>query len=506
MKTSQLTSFLFALVLSGYLVSCSTGKVTETTSADSTEVSTESTDVAVAEETESSSTSSDEINLKGIYVTSIRMPHNQYDYHNLFDGNEETYWATMPGAGPAEGIMLYFDKGISISKLQLKQPTGESFSKIDQITVYVNGQPVLDNVTVGDAPLDLNQRDIYSLFIRFSHVADTYSAPFANTTLYMLKENMSVAISELELYGIDYRMKISPPKKVAGDIVASSTLEPAVSYGVRNLFDARKEFVWVEGAPGNGEKQTIKFSFESPQQISGLTIMNGFQRSEKHFSANARVKTLTIENENGEKEDLKIADEDGEQSIKLSKTFSGKQFTMTVKDAYPGTSYKDLVISELKFENPQGQFIVEDNITEKLKSELLAKIKGTILDGVIDRNIYNEDYTETYNAMTSIVLRSDYTFVAYIEKSQETDNGEETSELIADGNWELKSVNGDEAKVRIFGKLTRISESTDYYAGGNSTSYIQIFQDNLTVTKDNIVGEKYIESIVRGEVNYGGDE
>src|SRR5690349_7876459 len=129
MRMLKLSTYVLVSTLSCQLISCSTGKVAETTSTDSTTVITEETE-AVAQEEATAATPSDEIRLKGIYVTSIRMPHDQNDYQNLFDGNEKTFWATMPSAGPDEGIMLYFNSPVSVSKLEIKQPAGETFSTI----------------------------------------------------------------------------------------------------------------------------------------------------------------------------------------------------------------------------------------------------------------------------------------------------------------------------------------------------------------------------------------
>ena len=49
-----------------------------------------------------------------------------------------------------------------------------------------------------------------------------------------------------------------PPRRVKGKITASSTLEPQMAYHVEQLFDHRKEFVWVEGDKGNGKREKRK--------------------------------------------------------------------------------------------------------------------------------------------------------------------------------------------------------------------------------------------------------
>ena len=57
--------------------------------------------------------------LEGCYATSTSLPFNTYSVYNLFDSNVNTKWKTMRGAGPDEGIMIYFDNPIKLGKLEL---------------------------------------------------------------------------------------------------------------------------------------------------------------------------------------------------------------------------------------------------------------------------------------------------------------------------------------------------------------------------------------------------
>jgi len=47
--------------------------------------------------------------------------------------------------------------------------------------------------------------------------------------------------------------------------------------------------------------------------------------------------------------------------------------------------------------------------------------------------------------------------------------------------------------VRIFGKLFNLSEAAEVYKGNTSNEVIQIFQDNLFITREEVKGEKYID-------------
>lgn len=434
------------------------------------------------------------ISLKGIYATSTQIPASEYGYASLFDGNKNTYWATMPGAGADEGIMLYFPTQQKISHLEIIQPQGKNFAAIELVTVYINGVSSVERSAV-DKKIEINSSTVQSLFIRINNVSNTTNQDIEGITVYDFPSTSFVGISELVLYNGDKQLSLKLPSVVKATMKASSTLQPEISYGIRNLFDSRKEFVWVEGAKSSGQNEFLAFSFQDEQEITGLKIMNGFQRSEKHFTANGRVKSLTVSNEKKESGDVSVKDNQNEQTLQLATPVKGKEITLTIKDVYPGTTYKDLVISELEFINKNGDFIIEDNLTEPIKQDLLAKAKNTILGKVLDKRIANELEEAGDNFKRSLILRSDYTFVAYSESWTEVSSGSEAEEIIADGNWEIKELTPGFVKIRIFGKLIRQSESTDYYNGDTSESYLKIFQDNLILDAVSIRGEKIIEEL-----------
>jgi hypothetical protein len=434
------------------------------------------------------------IQLKGIYATSTQIPDTQFGYAKLFDGDNNTYWSTMPGAGPDEGIMLYFQSPQSISSLEITQPVSENLSIIKTVTVYINGNPT-DELRISNSKAVLNASDVRSLFIRISDVEDLSEQQAEGITVRSFPNSSSIGITEIKIFSGDHELSVELPEQVAGTMTASSTLAPVISYGIRNLFDSRKEFVWVEGAKSNGENESLNFKFNEPQTISGLKIMNGFQRSDKHFSANERVKALTISNEANESAEVQLTDTQGEQEQRLSAPLKAKDITIKIKEIYPGTTYKDLVISELKFISGNSDFIIKDNTADAIKNDLLAKAKGTPLEKIIDTRIYNE-LIEMDSYKRSLILRSDYTFVAYSEESSEQSAGSDLNEVIADGNWEIKEISPDVVKVRLFGKLFRLSETSDYYKGDSSSEYLQIFQDNVLIQNSTVSGEKFIQALL----------
>lgn len=69
-------------------------------------------------------------------------------------------------------------------------------------------------------------------------------------------------------------------------------MTPKAAYHPIQLFDSRKEFVYAEGAPGAGENEALTFRFDENVKMNALKIWNGFQRSDKHYTANARIKSF----------------------------------------------------------------------------------------------------------------------------------------------------------------------------------------------------------------------
>jgi len=93
---------------------------------------------------------------------------------------------------------------------------------------------------------------------------------------------------------------------------------------------------------------------------------------------------------------------------------------------------------------------------------LLKKAKGNILKKVLDRRVANEQI-DMDELNSSLILRSDYTFVFYQLNKVGVSAGNETTETIADGNWEIKELSQEGATIRIFGKLARQSQIQNYY-------------------------------------------
>lgn len=435
--------------------------------------------------------------LQGVYATS-----NHAAINNVFDGNASSVWKTKKGAGPDEGIMLYFQKPISIGKIEIEEATGGDLAKVDEYILYGNGAPI-GNGRMGE-PFDMDH-DVSALYIRFGSTNQDVEVNVNEETkkgaVLKFSENHSIGIQEIKIWDLNKKeYRLVPPRKVKAKISASSTLSPELAYGTSKLFDTRKEFAWVEGADGYGEGEQLNFQLEEDVKIDEVLVWNGYQRSPSHFKSNTRLKGFSLGESGGKMYEYTLRDDDAAQKIDLKVGLDSRNFEMKFNSVYKGRSYKDLAVSELLFfeDGKPLQLEVVDDAAEKA---IVQKTKGTILEGLLDARIANElEYTVSgFFAERSIILRSDGTFVIYLMENEDAldETGGAVFVSIADGNWEILSANSNEAKIKIFGKLLDASAIEAYYAGMNDQAeFTRIFKDNLVIKNNLITGEKILDEIV----------
>lgn len=461
------------------------------------------------------------VTLDGLYATSTKLPHAEYNPEKLLDGTP-AYWATMPGAAPDEGVMLYFPN-TAISKFEIKQPADDKGSKVSRITaftIYVNGQ-ALPKPVKGDAPVDLNQT-LTSLFIRISQTENMVSGKKTEKQQDELGESSStlltekyasglpVGIEELIFYRFDGKpIKILAPLSVKGNVTASSSLKPVEAYHTDFLFDSRKDFGWAEGNPKSGVGESLVFALDELVTIEKIQLSNGYQRSESHYTSNERLKKFTFGLSGEAADEYEATDSQAPQTVTLKKPLQGKSFELKVSEVFAGAKYTDLVLSELRFYNGKQWFIIQSGGEERRKSELLTTVGSSVLKNILDRRWFDGNKSDwddelgdngTSQSARSIILRSNGSFVVWAE-AEEIRNINQASvtskkfSTVADGNWEIKSLSPTQATVRIFGQLHRVRDTENMYKGSSPIESIKIFQDELTITPKVITGKKVFDKL-----------
>lgn len=270
------------------------------------------------------------------------------------------------------------------------------------------------------------------------------------------------------------------PKFVTGKVRASSTLSPATAYGIENLFDSKLDFAWAtDGKKTDGIGEIINIDLAVPQKLTGLKIWNGYQRSETHYYANARPDKLSVAINDGPEFLLTISDKMDVQELRFPKNYpSVKKLTIKISGIYKGMTYKDMVISELKLMDENGNTMIlaippiKMNIPGKLLPRLMDISVEPYMFGVLpeedqSKEYYDSSFNSAFNyPHKTIRLRSNGSFVGYF------DDGD-----IMEGNWEPLA---DE--IRIFGKkYTTYYSNSIYMESMKQKTTSVIFQDIIKI-------------------------
>ncbi|MEM6272116.1 MAG: M15 family metallopeptidase [Bacteroidota bacterium] len=436
----------------------------------------------------------DAIYLERMYATSI----GKAGPEAALDGDSTTWWEAMPGAGENEGIMLYFAEPTYISQVRIALPQQEArFAR--NIEFYADGTRI-PQVGSLEAPVSLD-RELRALFIRVAATRGnqelTYYIDDGEGQIAVPNPDQQVGIAEIFLSGKDGEgLKLRPLPMVPGKAQASSILEPAAAYAPDFLFDSRMEFGWAEGKTGSGNGETVQFSFARKVRIEKIKVWNGYQRSEDHFSRNERAQTIRFAVVGGSGAELTLKDESAAQAIALPEALEGTEFELKVNSVYPGKAYDDLVISELRFFDGKRWFGLQDAGAATREQSLLTQCQNSPLAGAVNRPIVDEWSTaeDAIRKERSLLLRSNGSFVLYLNDYENFGTKMKDIRQVADGGWEIIEANAERARVKIFGKIHRVRDKIDIYKGTSTRSTTRIFSEFLTITADMVKGEKLLDS------------
>jgi hypothetical protein len=435
--------------------------------------------------------------LEALYATSTAPGYEKNGPHNLFSKGT---WSTMPGAAINEGVMLYFESPSEIASMKIELPDTSSLAKVKSVRLYADGTELGQFKTSDSIRID---KKIRSLYIRIAEVEgfeskqvtsdipefDRFSERYT-----LLKGSGFSRLLFFDKKGLE--LKIIPPRLVKGSVKPSSTLLPEEAYHVGYLFDSRKDSGWVEGNKGSGSGESLVFNFDSSVKINRLKIWNGLLLSDVHYKANERVKAFTFASLSEKKSAAyKLPDSQTPQIVQLDSPLEGKAFQFVISDIYAGTAYKDTVISEIMFGDEGSWFSLYSDEIEKRKAALLTKVKGTLLSSIVDR-FTGERYSCGMGTKSkSLLLRSDSSFVIWMENEDDDQGNSVRKTRVLDGFWNITSLTADKATVVIMGRNYNLSEQFSAYEGNQKTSAVSIFMDTLTVSRSQIKGAKFFGSI-----------
>lgn len=133
------------------------------------------------------------------------------------------------------------------------------------------------------------------------------------------------------------------------DVSASSYLsEKNIKHVPDRIMDGDTTTAWVEGVEGNGEGESITFTFGDLYVVSDIKIWNGYQKSEDLYYKNARPAELELEFSDGSTERISLQDiSSGFQEFALERHVTS-YVKVKIVSTYDGSKYEDTVISEIE--------------------------------------------------------------------------------------------------------------------------------------------------------------
>ena len=299
----------------------------------------------------------------------------------------------------------------------------------------------------------------------------------------------------IRIFGQDVKtpLSINIPLTPKAVVTASSVLTPEIAYSPENLFNSQLDMAWsTNGKETDGINQNVTVTFDNREEIGGIIIWNGYQRSDAHYKANGRIKKLGV---NGQT--VQVNDAQGFQTILLPKKINTDKVTLTIEEIFKGEKYNDVLMSELRFLTAEGQIVLPQakRVSAKLPISDVFKTDVTYISLVKKVGGQNDD---SYNDATkdTLRIRSNGSFVLYRE-------GENESAGISEGNWEETEKN----KIRLFGKKYRIIPSLTSVYSYSGYDYklddpnvkpenVVIFQSNVTFSKFTSLTKSEQENVV----------
>jgi hypothetical protein len=423
----------------------------------------------------------------------------------LLDTSQKGSWKPQTrDAGSNEGLFFQFTTPVTIDWIEVKVKNGAAAQ--NYLSYYLDGKRNVSRKINKKASKDTGEFDsgqpnrmeywvaskdegkdrTFILAARGQgYSSDDYgmlNASIKSLYLRMYFSKVTPEIVSIRFFRNDVKgpLPVVTPKFVTGKVTVTSTLSPQTAYGFENLFDSKTDFAWAtDGKKTDGIGETIQIKLDTPQKLSGFKIWNGYQRSDTHYYANSRLAKLSI-TINDEPEFLvTVSDKMDAQDLRFPKVYeSVNKISIKITDIHKGKTYKDLVVSELKMLDENGNTIilsvppVKMNITGTLLPRLMDITIEPYMLGVLREKDPSQEYYSSASGAAynyphkSIRLRSNGSFVAYINDND-----------IMEGNWEPLADG-----IRIFGKkyATYYSNSI-YMESTNQTSTVAIFQDVIKI-------------------------
>jgi hypothetical protein len=122
-----------------------------------------------------------------------------------------------------------------------------------------------------------------------------------------------------------------------------------LEFDPRNVFDGSLQTAWSEGKSGeDGIGEYIQLSFNECVELTDISVVNGWTKSEDVYKLNGRVAELKVVNDYGQEQVISLQDEVYDyQSTPV--TMSGSNFKFVISKVYKGKD-SDTCMSEIRLQ------------------------------------------------------------------------------------------------------------------------------------------------------------
>ena len=88
--------------------------------------------------------------------------------------------------------------------------------------------------------------------------------------------------------------------------------------------------------------------FGRDRRVAGFEISNGYDKDQRVWSGNSRVKTFDVALSNGRALKAELPDQRGVNRFEFGAPVTTSSFTFIIRDIYAGERFRDTAISELR--------------------------------------------------------------------------------------------------------------------------------------------------------------
>jgi hypothetical protein len=367
-------------------------------------------------------------------------------------------------SGANEGVYVQFDAAAEIDTVELTTNVKDANAPF---TLSINGA-VAAHASIKPAP-------------EAGKYAARYAAPGGRVKSIFFRLGVQKGgWRGFQLYSIRFfsrgqSVKPTLPMLVPASVTATSILEPAVAYQPANLFDSRYDFAWsTNGQTSKGKGESVEIKFAQPQNISGMVVWNGYQRSDVHFKANGRVAKLTVSG-GAASMSLPLADRMGGQHVALTTPFKKvPSLKLTIEEITAGAKYPDVLVSEIRLVDDQNRILIPQ--VQGMRPEA-----SPLIEPLLDKSLSSvvcSSSSAPGDFQRSLRLRRDGSFVIYGKAHDEEEN--KKTDQVLEGNWEVRG-----NTVRIFGKRYADTVVRNDYAQTARRTPPSIFQSDLRIARYN---------------------